>query len=49
MSSAYKLIKTITTKKIVIHAPGFVSASQYEIMIAAAVISVGRVIAYVYQ
>jgi hypothetical protein len=39
----------MTTKKIVIHTPGLVVASQYEIRIAAAVISVGKAMAYVYQ
>jgi hypothetical protein len=39
----------MTTKKIVIHAPGLVLVSQYEMTMAAAVISVGRVIAYEYQ
>jgi hypothetical protein len=42
-------MKTMTTKKIVIHAPGLVLGSQYEITIAAAVISVGSAIANVYQ
>jgi hypothetical protein len=46
---AYKLINTMTTKKTVMYTPGLVFWSQYEITIAAAVISVGRVIAYEYQ
>jgi hypothetical protein len=45
----YKLIKIITTKNTVIHTPGLVLVSQYEMTMAAAVISVGRVIAYEYQ
>jgi hypothetical protein len=39
----------MATQKIVIHAAGLVVGSQYEITIDAAVISAGRVIAYVYQ
>jgi hypothetical protein len=39
----------ITTKKTVIHTPGLVLVSQYEMTIAAAVISVGKLIAYEYQ
>jgi hypothetical protein len=37
------------TKKTVIHTPGLILVSQYEITIAPAVICVGTVIAYVYQ
>jgi hypothetical protein len=48
-NAAYKLKKTRTANKTVIHAPELVLVSQYEIMIDAAVISAGTMIEYVYQ